>query len=59
MSAYYYKTNGEEVRCVNCGNIDFTQKKGGGTSFVAYECSRCHFVSWFPEEFAPGDKKAQ
>jgi len=59
MSSYFYKTNGEEVRCVNCGNMDFTQKDEKQMHLTAYECNRCHFVSWFPGEYAPGSGKAK
>lgn len=58
MATYYYQTNGEEMKCVNCGNHDFVRREpmnGGDGAFVPYECARCHFVSWFPAEIAPGD----
>lgn len=59
MSTYYYKTNGEEVKCVNCGNTDFSKgpaqpQNGSRQGYVPYECDRCHFVAWFPADFAPG-----
>jgi len=59
MSVYYYKTNGEEVKCVNCKNTDFKRLSEGGKpgDLVPYECTRCHFVSWFPGEFAPAETK--
>lgn len=55
MATYYYRTNKEEVKCVNCGNTDFNRIDSAADDgkLVAYECTRCHFVSWFPKEFAP------
>ncbi len=55
MAEYYYKTNGEEVKCVNCVNKHFL-KRPQGNDLVAYECASCHFVTWFPVGFAPEEK---
>lgn len=57
MTAYYYRTNGEEVKCVNCGNTEFNRLSpmGENGDLVPYECARCHFVAWFPAAFAPGE----
>ncbi len=55
MSEYTYQTNGEELKCINCKNTEFKQlpQVNGITPF---ECQRCHFVSWFPEQIAPQEK---
>ncbi len=52
MSDFKYKTNGEELTCVNCKNTEF-KRLAPANGLVPYECQRCHFVSWFPEDFAP------
>ncbi len=62
MAEYFYKTNNEKLQCVNCGNTEFTRhmpEPGKDVSFVPYECERCHFVSWFPEVYAPGAEDAK
>lgn len=60
MSSYSYTMNGEEVRCVNCGNMDLPpQNSEQMHHFMVYECTHCHFVSWFPDEFASESGKAK
>lgn len=54
MSGFKYQTNGEELKCVNCKNDDF-KRLTPANGLVPYECLRCHFVSWFPENIAPVD----
>ena len=55
MAQYRYATNGEPVKCVNCGNLEFKRRppEGKNSDMAPYECGRCHFISWFPADFAP------
>ncbi len=55
MSELTYQTNGEEVKCVNCKNTEFKRLQPVN-GIVPFECQRCHFVSWFPEQIAPAEK---
>lgn len=55
MSEFLYKTNGEELKCVNCKNGDFN-KLASVSGLSPFECQRCHFVSWFPDNMAPAEK---
>ena len=56
MPNYYYKTNSEMVKCVNCGFTEFKRRDLDSVAeMAAYECGRCHFTAWFPQEYAPSE----
>ena len=57
MSKFVYQTNGEELKCINCGNEDF-KRLDPENGLTPFECQRCHFVSWFPDLIAPKETAA-
>ncbi len=61
MAEIYYKSNGEKVKCVNCGNTEFTRRDpvNGQKGMTPYECDCCHFISWFASEHAPEEEPSQ